>query len=245
LDLLKISTGGMESDDDLATNSTATPMDLWSESEMDSLADDSSTTPVPHEEMSSSPPGVFFQYPIANSPSLRVSAQEQNFTPGDTSRHAASVWGSRRKQRKNHSYTTIVIKNLSDKCTNSMVLELLDSAGFATLYDFVYVPTDFRNFSAFGYAFVNRISHQAADAALEKLNGCIAWDGIPLEVDWSMPHQGYAVHVRRYQNSPVMHHSVPEEYKPMIFQGGALAKFPEPTKKVKEPRLRRGSIPGI
>lgn len=113
------------------------------------------------------------------------------------------------------------------------------------LSDQVYVPTDFRNFSAFGYAFVNFVSHQVADLALETLDGTEFWNqATPLDADWSMPHQGYAVHVKRYQNSPVMHRGVPEEYKPMIFANGMRQKFPEPTKKIKEPRLRRGAVPG-
>jgi RNA recognition motif-containing protein len=155
------------------------------------------------------------------------------------------VWGSKGKVKKGNSYTTIVIKNLPEKCTNALVLELLNKSGFEAQYDFVYVPTDFRNYSAFGYAFVNLVSHQMAELVIEQLDGVVAWNQTaPLDVDWSMPHQGYAVHVRRYQNSPVMHTAVPQEYKPMIFRHGVQQKFPEPTKKIKEPRLRRGVVAG-
>eukprot|EP00439_Symbiodinium_sp_Y106_P038344 s1688_g4.t1 len=38
-------------------------------------------------------------------------------------------------------------------------------------------------------------------------------------------------HVERYRNSPVMHRSVPDEYKPVIFKNGVRKKFPRPTKK--------------
>ena len=38
------------------------------------------------------------------------------------------------------------------------------------------------------------------------------------EVKLSGPHQGFQAHVDRYRNSPVMHRSVPDEYKPMIFK---------------------------
>jgi hypothetical protein len=176
-----------------------------------------------------------------------VTDSDNKFRTADNdpkARHVGSVWGSKRKQRKEASYTTVVVKNLPEKCTNAMILDLLDKFGFATQYDFVYVPTDFRNYSAFGYAFVNLVSHQAADMAIEQLDGIVAWNqSTPLDVDWSMPHQGYAVHVRRYQNSPVMHQGVPRKYKPMIFRNGVLQKFPEPTKKIKEPRLRRGAVP--
>ena len=42
-------------------------------------------------------------------------------------------------------------------------------------------------------------------------------------------------HVERYRNSPVMHRSVPDEYKPVIFKNGVRKNFPRPTKKVKAP----------
>lgn len=55
------------------------------------------------------------------------------------------------------------------------------------------------------------------------------------EVSWSGPHQGFKAHVERYRNSPVMHKSVPDHYKPVIFKNGVRKTFPKPTKKVKAP----------
>ena len=42
-------------------------------------------------------------------------------------------------------------------------------------------------------------------------------------------------HVERYRNSPVMHRSVPDQYKPVIFKDGVRKPFPRATKKVKAP----------
>jgi hypothetical protein len=122
-----------------------------------------------------------------------------------------------------------------------MVLELLAEAGLADQCDFLYVPTDFRNFSAFGYGFVNLLTNELAQLAITRLSG-LTLAGTALEAGWCADHQGYAVHVRRYRNSPVMHASVPEAYKPMIFKNGVQQSFPAPTKKIKEPRLRRGAL---
>lgn len=36
--------------------------------------------------------------------------------------------------------------------------------------------------------------------------------------------------MERYRNSPVMHESVPDEYKPVILQNGLRVNFPEPSK---------------
>jgi RNA recognition motif-containing protein len=153
-------------------------------------------------------------------------------------KYSPSIWG--KQKRKAPGHTSVVLKNLPDNCTNAMVLELLAQAGLTGQCDFLYVPTDFRNFSAFGYAFVNFVCHEQAQLAITRLSA-LEFDGTALEATWCADHQGYAVHVRRYRNSPVMHASVPEAYKPMIFKNGVQQSFPAATKKIKEPRLRRGA----
>jgi len=77
---------------------------------------------------------------------------------------------------------------------------------------------------------------------MEALDGYDGWTstGIScMEVCWSMPHQGLDLQIRRFQNSPVMHPSVPDEIKPMLFTDGVRSPFPEPTKQLREPRARR------
>lgn len=44
--------------------------------------------------------------------------------------------------------------------------------------------------------------------------------------------------MERYQNSPVMHPDVPDEWKPALFVQGVRVDFPAPTKKVKAPKVR-------
>merc|ERR1711924_370716 len=56
------------------------------------------------------------------------------------------------------------------------------------------------------------------------------------EVGWSNKHQGLAEQIRRYRNSPVMHDSVPDEYKPMLFRKGIRQDFPAPTQMLKRPK---------
>lgn len=50
-------------------------------------------------------------------------------------------------------------------------------------------------------------------------------------------------HVERYRNSSVMHHSVPEEFKPALFENGQQIPFPKPSKAPKAPQLRRAPGP--
>merc|ERR1739848_343762 len=58
------------------------------------------------------------------------------------------------------------------------------------------------------------------------------------EVSWANPNQGQYENVERYRNSPVMHESVPDAFKPRLFVNGMRIAFPPPTKRVRAPRIR-------
>jgi len=62
------------------------------------------------------------------------------------------------------------------------------------------------------------------------------------QVVWSDAMQGLDQHVERYRDCPVMHESIPDEFKPVLFKDGVRVLFPEPTKKIRAPRpwSRRG-----
>lgn len=141
--------------------------------------------------------------------------------------------------------TTLILKNLQASCTSSVLAWMLDNQGLKGLYDFVYVPVDLQKRAAFGYAFVNLVSHDAALRTMELLVGCEGSEAhgqIAIEVCWSDPHQGLELQVQRYRNSPLMHHSVPDDFRPLLFSGGARVPFPKPTKRIKAPSQRGRSI---
>merc|ERR1712226_203470 len=98
--------------------------------------------------------------------------------------------------------------------------------------------------AGFGYAFVNFATHDAAVRAKRHFQGYCQWS-VPsqkvCEVVWSGPVQGLPAHTERYRNSPVMHDSVPDEYKPVVFVNGNRVPFPPPTKRIRPPRVRRNS----
>lgn len=139
--------------------------------------------------------------------------------------------------------TTLMLRNLPNDYTRGMLLELLDAVGFAGQYDLVYLPVDFGTGAGLGYAFVNLHSPADAEYLASCLSGFSQWV-IPsekvCEVAWSQPHQGFAAHVERYRNSPVMHPAVPDEWKPAVFCGGARLPFPSPTRPLKAPKPVRG-----
>jgi len=134
--------------------------------------------------------------------------------------------------------TTVMLRNLPNNYTREMFLVMLDDNGLKGQYDFAYLPCDFQRRANLGYAFVNLVDSKAVESLWRIFHGFSAW-ALPsskvCQVSWSGPHQGFKAHLERYRNSPVMHESVPDEYKPVIFSNGVRKAFPKPTRKVKAP----------
>ena len=139
---------------------------------------------------------------------------------------------------KSKERSTVMLRNLPNNYTREMFLEMLDEHGLKGRYDFAYLPCDFYRYANLGYAFVNMVDSKAVDELWKTFHGFSDW-ALPTakvcEVSWSGPHQGFKAHVERYRNSPVMHKSVPDEYRPVIFKNGVRKPFPRPTKRVKAP----------
>ena len=137
--------------------------------------------------------------------------------------------------------TTVMLRNLPNNYTRGMVMKMLNVEGFAGKYNFLYLPVDFATGACLGYAFVNLVSPDFAPGFWQTFDGFSRWV-LPSKkvcgVTWSGPHQGLEAHVERYRNSPVMHPSVPEQYRPIILSGGRSVPFPEPTKPPRAPRAR-------
>merc|ERR1712113_189227 len=131
-----------------------------------------------------------------------------------------------------------MLRNLPDNFTRSHLVDLLEDEGLEGSYDLVYVPMDFNNKCCLGYAFVNFLTACDALRSWATFDGFSDW-GTPnskvCELMWSDPHQGIDALIERYRNSPVMHGSVPEEWKPAYFVDGVQVGFPPPTEKVKAP----------
>lgn len=126
--------------------------------------------------------------------------------------------------------TTLVFRKLPTNVTRTSLLEMLDTAGLQSSYDFVYLPMDFKKGKVFGYAIVNFISNSSAEHASAH------FEGAGVDVDWSDSHQGLQELIQRYRDSPIMHASMPEISKPIIFSKGVVTAFPRPTKQIKAPR---------
>ena len=151
---------------------------------------------------------------------------------------AASNGKAEGQTGKSKERSTVMLRNLPNNYTREMFLEMLDEHGLKGRYDFAYLPCDFYRYANLGYAFVNMVDSKAVDELWKTFQGFSDW-ALPTakvcEVSWSGPHQGFKAHIERYRNSPVMHKSVPDEYKPVIFKNGVRKPFPRPTKRIKAP----------
>jgi len=122
--------------------------------------------------------------------------------------------------------TTLVLRKLPKDVTRISVLEMLDTAGLKGLYDFVYLPMDFKKGKVFGHTIVNFVSNETAEQASSHFAGA------GVNIEWSDSHQGFDSLIQRYRDSPIMHESMPENSKPIIFCNGVEAPFPSPTKEI-------------
>mmetsp|Transcript_24844 Transcript_24844/g.44982 ORF Transcript_24844/g.44982 Transcript_24844/m.44982 type:complete len:374 (-) Transcript_24844:338-1459(-) len=137
--------------------------------------------------------------------------------------------------------TTVMLRNLPNNYTRSMLIALLESEGFQGKFDFLYLPVDLRSKAGLGYAFVNLVDPAIVPQFWKTFAGYSKWvlpSAKVCHVSWSGPHQGQKAHLERYRNSPIMHSSVPDEFKPVVFSGVARINFPGPSKKLRAPRRR-------
>ena len=138
-------------------------------------------------------------------------------------------------------WTTVMLRNLPNNYCRSMILALLDKEGFEGKYNFLYLPIDFRTRACMGYAFVNLVDPAQVPDFWAKFSGYSNWlvrSKKLCGVSWSEPHQGLESHVERYRNSPIMHESVPDEYRPIVLQNGVRVACPESSKSSRPPRSR-------
>jgi hypothetical protein len=137
-----------------------------------------------------------------------------------------------------HERTTLIFRNLPQTWTRVNLTALLEEQGFHSCFDFAHVPVNFQDMANLGYALVNLVSNYEAKRALAHFEGLPVSASHECSVAWSLPNQGLRAHIERYQNSPMMHESVPQEYKPALFQHGVSLPFPQPTTKLRAPRVR-------
>lgn len=138
-------------------------------------------------------------------------------------------------------HTGVVMRSIPNNFTRETFVRLLDAQGFSGCYDFVYLPIDLQTGAACGYAFVNLHAYEDAERLRIHFNAFADWPMVSEKVcqaAWSNL-DGLQGHVDRYRNSSVQHASVPDEFKPALFnKNGERVPFPSPTKKISPPRFK-------
>lgn len=135
---------------------------------------------------------------------------------------------------------TLMVRNLPEDLSQPALVEQFIDAGYKGLFDFVYMPMNFRGFGNFGYAFVNFVSHDLALQFMSRMT-CVDHGHISNPQKWDIVWstcQGFTANIERYRNSPLMHELVPKECKPAVYDEiGLQVAFPKPTKTIPKPRI--------
>merc|ERR1712048_282476 len=138
--------------------------------------------------------------------------------------------------------TTVMMRNIPGEYTRADLLGLMDQQGFSGLYDLVYLPVDFKTELNHGYAFINFTRAENVERFRDQFMGFSDWL-VPseriCEVSWSDQSQGIDANIQRYRDCPMMHESVEDRFKPVLFHDGQRIPFPMPTKKIRAPRIRK------
>jgi len=137
---------------------------------------------------------------------------------------------------------TVVMRNVPNQYTRDMLLALIDQNGFAGTYSLVYLPMDFATGMAVGYAFINFNLHCDAVRFQDTFQGFKNWvfkgSSKVCEVNWRDGEDDLAAQIERFRNCPMMHPSVPDDFRPALFHTGKRIDFPPPTQTIRKPRIR-------
>ncbi|CAA9989096.1 RNA-binding protein mei2 homologue, putative [Plasmodium knowlesi strain H] len=123
--------------------------------------------------------------------------------------------------------TTVMLRNIPNKYTQKMLMNVMNEH-FKGLYDFFYLPIDFRNKCNVGYAFINFIHPYYAELFIRFFNNYklnVFKSNKVCSVTWGRV-QGLKANIEHYRNSAIMTIPIPQ-YKPMLFQNGISVSWPE------------------
>ncbi|MCO5614668.1 hypothetical protein L7F22_068952 [Adiantum nelumboides] len=118
--------------------------------------------------------------------------------------------------RGEDSRTTLMIKNIPNKYTSKMLLAAIDE-NHRGMYDFLYLPIDFKNKCNVGYAFINMTSPNHIISIYQAFNGK-KWEKFNSEKVASLAYariQGKAALVAHFQNSSLMNED--KRCRPILF----------------------------
>lgn len=115
--------------------------------------------------------------------------------------------------------TTLMIRNVPNLYTRSMLMEELDSLGFKLEFDFIYLPIDKVTQWNVGYAFVNFTSNEAARRCVDVMTNytfCRFEHGSGKVAQVSIAHiQGFERNLQYYSNTAVQCARI-QSHRPLV-----------------------------
>jgi len=240
-----------ESDADSSCSRAETP--LWSESSDDDSAKEMFLRKAP---MAFVAPAVcvvpamqtmVWSTPHCEGPPYELQAQHKPGKRRQAGIGSSTAGSCLRTGATQDCRTTLIFKNMCVHVMRQEFTEMLERHGFEGLFDFVYVRTNFKAMTSFGYGFANFVNHRTAERARRFFNGKAsslshpeAAEGGVLEVSWTVEHQGLQRHLEHFRNSPMMHPDVPDKFKPLVLRNGVPVPMPPPRRRLSAPKdLRR------
>lgn len=170
---------------------------------------------------------------------MRVSMVPRPF--GNATTSTISDLDDSSSKHSRETRTSLMLRNIPNDYSRDGFMSLLDSEGFRGRYDFLYLPIDFQRKASLGYCFVNCVAPEDAQRLIEHFDGFDRWSvgsRKVCEVKWGEPLQGLQPHLERFRNHSVMHHAVPDEFKPVWLRHGMRTPFPCPTRKLRPPQVQ-------
>lgn len=122
--------------------------------------------------------------------------------------------------------TTMMLRNIPNKYTQSSLLQEIDDLGFINTYDFFYLPMDMHNRSNVGYAFINFVTAQHAERFRRAFSDhrFQRFQSRKISSVCSAHVQGLRENLRHFKNRAVTH-ARNDQYRPIVLLGSQRVEF--------------------
>mmetsp|Transcript_137844 Transcript_137844/g.344094 ORF Transcript_137844/g.344094 Transcript_137844/m.344094 type:complete len:482 (+) Transcript_137844:82-1527(+) len=124
--------------------------------------------------------------------------------------------------------TTMMLRNIPNKYTQNTLLQEVDEIGFAGSYDFFYLPMDVHNRSNVGYAFINFVAPEDAEAFRRTFSEhrFRKFQSRKISSVCTAHVQGLYENLRHFENRAVTH-ARNDQYRPIVLRGNKRVDFEE------------------